>query len=636
MMKPVVFSILMVAILATTHQTVADEIKPECLVKGSPWVDDVDHLYVRDTNNRLREWRRVFEDGEARWKVNNLLAADQDTKIMSDPVYFREFDFKWIERFDNEGNPVFFESDAFSFSEEEFNPVGVVDISIEHIIARGQRGHLLECKQQRSRVSEIVQVIYHEEGHIEEIYEVQTEETPWQWSDLTENAEGGRPIAGTVSIPLPAQFARFWNWSLGSNSTPPKIFTPTPDDRLLIWSLPPLSDEYRFLEESRTLENNLVWWSVKDLTTSTEQSSAGNSNVVVLDPLSSNNINIFTRSRTGHLLMGWQFFEPEQEEEQEEELLDLTALVDKRPIIIGDPTGYGILPQVDVNKILGLQYVFARGLNNHLLAWRHLWEWEGEIPEDEKEQLQTWLQVWKEWREAMRHSDNWRLLDLTEKAEGGKTIAGDPIFYLEFQRDQDKLSVSHNVLARSDEDHLLKWSVSDLSAQPEDAGLIFDENRRWVVEDLTDEVVGGKLIKGEPKRAYGTQQQREIPEGGISSSLEWDEVYVLVEKIFVTDQNGHLLEWQRRWKNEEIELEDGTTIWERIPVDDWQVTDLIEGCQYVDEETGQESRRKPKCTISELSKKNTDPKYSGPCNSCDEEELERKKSDLDYICRKNR
>jgi hypothetical protein len=187
------------------------------------------------------------------------------------------------------------------------------------------------------------------------------------------------------------------------------------------------------------------------------------------------------------------------------------------------------------------------------------------------------------------------------------------------------------VLARSDEDHLLKWSLSDLSAEPQYAGVIFDKNSRWVVEDLTHEVVGGKLIEGEPKRVSGSQPIKEIPEEGISYE-DFDEFFVEVEKIFVTDQNNHLLEWQIVWKNEEIELEDGTKSSKRIK-EDWQVTDLTEVCQYVGEQYS--TPPKPKCTKEEYQEKE-DPHYRGPCNNCTKEELDKKKTVPNYTCVKNR
>ncbi len=555
-MKRFIFSILMMANLAA-HQATADV--DQCKVQGSPWAVYSERLYVRGTDNHLREWQFTTKEGEeqARWYVTDLTSKGCG-EIMSDPRYFEEFYFKEIKKRDKEGNLVL---------DETGKPVvdGFEIAVIERIVARGKGGQLLEC-QRRELFSEL----FSDPSTIEE------GPTPqWQKSYLTEATDVR--IAGTPSPLVSSSF--FFDFSgeifgFSNENTPQQFFTPTPDDHLLVWSLPRLSDDNK-LTLKEILEADERKWDVKNLTTNgNRQTSAGNSNITVPSFLFDDSVYLFTRSQNGHLLLGWQ------SSEQEQSLIDLTNAVDGQPKIVGDPAGYGNIFRTAANRLLGLQYVFARGTNGHLLAWRHQLEVELEIP---TEGYDDWRRQTIEtgWNNIMLPDSGWKweLLDLTTNAMGGKTIAGDPtVYYTTSLLAAEVL----NVLARSSEGHLLKWSTV-LPIQREGSPS-FNEKSEWKVEDLTVAVGGKQLIKGEPKGIEYLEFPTTIPESDDSPVEKF--VIEHSENILVTDDNDHLLEWKRQWKEEFDEFDISQP--ERVVVqeDNWQVTDLTKDCQPADGVSG--------------------------------------------------
>jgi len=563
MIRHFVFSILMMAILAA-HQTVAaDKVDSRCLVQGSPFLLDEDHFYMRGKDNHLREWQRVPEEGGWSLSVADLTTSAGGSKIMSDPRYFTEYYSN--KKLDEEGNPKL---------DDDGNPI--VEITwIEHIVARGQRGHLVEWQRRQIDVEK---------------------PTQWEWSNLTKEATGGRTIAGDPSLSgeslYPIDLSPFtlkpldWDFflllfnsgELDKRLSAAIFTTPTPNDHLLRWELARLSDSNDSNEERV--------WSVEDLTErgNKQQTSAGNI-ITNYGPES-----IFTRSQNGHLLLGELPFS----EQEERQVVDLTNAIDRKPTIVGDPMGFGGLFQVTANKVVGLQYVFARNSKGHLLEWRHFWEWEGEIPpipEGVAETLKAyedWIkQIDKEWN-ATKFS-GWEWSDLTAD-NGGKTIAGNPTVYPVHQADKNAEYLVLNVLARGDDAHLLKWLVTVLSKQIEESSLTFNEKGHWIVEDLTK--VSDDLIKieGDPikiERMLSNFIFKEIAENNDSQSvdnLNMDVCRTPLESIFVTDENGHLLEWQR-WNFNPFEVpfysfekEDGTLSLFCPPSDDWQVIDLTTRC----------------------------------------------------------
>jgi hypothetical protein len=585
MIRHFVFSIFIMAILAA-HQVIAADVDPRCLVQGSPFLLDENHLYMRGKDNHLREWQREYdENGSWSWFVADLTTSAGGSKIMSDPRYFLEYYFN--KKFDEEGNPKL---------DDDGNPILELT-SIEHIVARGQRGYLVEWQR---RLRQII-------GSVEEVEEL----TPWEWSDLTKEATGGRIIAGAPSLsgeylknpidfspftlkPLNGDFfwLLFFSGELDKKLSAEFFTTPTPNDHLLGWELPRLSDSSDFNEERV--------WSVEDLTerSNEQQTSAGNI-IINYGPES-----IFTRSQNGHLLLG----ELPSSEQEERQVVDLTDAIDRQPTIVGDPMSYGNLFQVTANKVVGLQYVFARNSKGHLLEWRHLWEWEGEIPpipegvaETQVKAYEDWIkQIDKEWNATM--FSGWEWSDLTAD-NAGKTIAGNPTVYPVFQVDKNAESLVLNVLARGDDAHLLKWSVTVLSKQIEESSLIFNEKGHWIVEDLTkvvsitcdpdDAIIScDKLeadlikIEGDPIKIENMHPMtnvtpvEETPEGGDSQSLELL-VWAPFESIFVVDENDHLLEWGRlRVIEDQLDFEgkDGTLLRFYVPPNDWQVIDLTKRC----------------------------------------------------------
>jgi len=425
MMKHLIFSILVITVLVTQQALLADD---KCFVQGSPSPADVNRLYVRGTDNHIREWRKNGEEG---WKARDLPMYQDSKEIMSDPLYFKIIQSKETE---------------------------------EHLVARGREGHLWEWQRRYSS------------------------EDKWVQEDLTDETEGKPVIAGTPSRVSNGILER----TVAVDQRQFFFATPTPENHLLSWSLkrcPKIYFPYFYDDDCR--DNS---FEVNELTTG--QTSAGNAFVV---SRSDNKDILLTRSREGHLLMG----------RQDENFFDITKAVGQQTIV-GDPTGY-----YDPNGQLLI--VSARGSNNHLLVW------------------------------YSENETDWTELDLT-MAAGDKTIAGDPIFYV-WKDQNDPARTIYNVLARGNDDHLLKWSVGNTCSTSENTSGL-----EW--SDLTKKY-GGRLIKGEPVAIASEQQE-------ISENTSCP-----TEKIFVTDQNNHLLEWQRQWVIEPVTQK---------PVDYWQVTDLTEYC----------------------------------------------------------
>jgi len=586
-MKRFIFSILMMANLAA-HQATAD-VEPKCKVQGNPWVSSDRLLYVRGADNHLREWQFTTKEGEeqARWYVTDLI-PDDGPEIMSDPFAFSEYyGAKRFQMRDDKGDPIF---DDFGLPKMAWDGK---DTIINHVVARGRRGHLLEYRRLQ-RFSYIPD----ESDAKQEI------PTPWQWSDLT-TATGGRTIAGTPSLdearflssdlplhPLKRHFVKFlWyfgelNDRLGENF----FATPTPDDHLLQWSLPRLSADKLILTAEQILKEDDRVWSVKNLTDSGNgQTSAGNALLnYSLD-------RVLTRSPEGHLLSGK--VEPEP-------VIDLTAVVDGQPTIVGDPANYGDIFQTAANQLLGLQYVFARDLNGHLLVWQHRQVGELEIPpapeitewDGNKKQVEDYWkrleEIEKLWNTTMPFG--WEWSDLTAATEGKRTIASNPTVYTAHQVDENAEYLILNVLARSDDGHLLRWSITVLSKLKEEEYPSFNESGTWKVEDLTN-ISGGKIIKGEPigiERTY-IVPTKECP----SDKPECDDSerslvvgWLPFESIFVTDENDHLLEWQGQLVSL-FKWEKGSTVINAFQLGYWQVTDLTEDCDPVKEGSPSSSSR---------------------------------------------
>ena len=520
MIRHFVFSIFIMAILAA-HQVIAADVDSRCLVQGSPWAYDSSRLFVRGKDNHLREWQRDVwghrgERGD--WNVFDLSNIEKQPRlIMSDPSFFSE----WVNVYqtDEEGKFIL-DDDRDPISEKT---------QIERVIARGERGHLFEW-QRRLIVS----------GKTWE---------PWKWSDLTKEVTGRHIVAGTPSRTSNGMYDFIVTADLidVDIETYENFFTPTPDDRLLRWSLQDSSPN-----DDLTSDDELVW-SVVDLTNdSNGQTSAGN---IVFDYW---NNNIFTRDLNGHLLIGWLPFQSPSVDHESYGAgkIDLTIAVGGQTII-GDPVGYGIWLGEGLWPQGVSQHVFARDLKGHLYEWRHIWE-------RKKVVLSRNGPHTKAWREAMQ--SGWQLTDLTE-AVGGRTVEGDPAVYITIaQFEKNVVTAFLNVLARNSDGHLLKWSVvhSYWAGDADDPfrrkwNFSLEENGRWVLEDLT-EAVGGTIIKGDPMMVK-------------TRNFISPNAYAITERIFAEGKDNHLLEWYRDWVTE-TEGDSWNYIFVVPSQSGWKVSDL--------------------------------------------------------------
>jgi hypothetical protein len=495
MMKHFVFFIWIMATLAT-HQAIAAD--SGCFIQGSPAVENSDALFVRDENNILRKWQRHTKDGEnvVCWKefnsecwdvvnMNNItkkplqFSGDESPQIRSDPAVYQEFQFD---------------------EESRLNK-----LVVQHVFARGERGHLLEWRWQNGA-------------------------DKWQLLDLTE-AVGGRTIAGTPS--------RLSNGnpnllSYNDGETTRRFFTtPTPDDHLLRWSLPSFDDAEPF----PPIDNRV--WSFVDLTNdSNGQTSAGN---IVLDYWTRN---ILTRDYNGHIFVGWQpsnFYGAGK--------IDLTEAVENGPTIIGDPTGYG--DWWDLGNFGFFQHIFARNKDGHLYEWRHIWE--GEVVDREVIVDGVVVDAFpysKVWRDAMQ--SGWELIALE-----GRTIKGDPAVYLTVEQPERDVVIGYlNVLARGSDEHLLKWSKSVVRFNLIILEISPIRDDIWVFEDLTN-AVSGTIIKGDPTMAMmrstiydGAEAitERIFVEGENNHLLEWYREWESVEVKEGEEEPWNSIKPQNGWK----------------------------------------------------------------------------------------
>jgi len=602
MMKHFVFSILMMAMLVA-HQAIA--IDSECLVQGSPWAVNGNRLFVRDTDNNLREWWRKKGGG---WKISNVTNEDEKAKIWSDPSFF-----VW--------------SDPSSFDNDK----------IEVVVARGHSGHLLKWQRlqyveepslpdelllplpellspsdesplsldEPSQPDELLlppsdepPLSLDEPSQPDELLLPPSDEPPlsldepsqpdepppsdeppplpssdelppppppdelslveelpqlfeddkklpqWELSYLTATNDGEHAIAGAPSRISNGE-SRLLSYFDGE--TYRNFFTtPTPNDHLLMWLMPIPDAPIK----SESISDDQRDWSVVDLTTSkgNKQTSAGN---IVLDYWTKN---IFTRDSNGHLFVGWQPDFPDKVDK-----IDLTEAVNGQTII-GDPTGYGDW-FTDSTSYGFFQHVFARGSNDHLYEWRHIWHGkeDGTHPQA--------------WREKMR--SNWMQPFNLTSIEGvkGRTIDGDPAVYITIERSKENIRTGYlNVLARSSSGHLLKWSMAHSSL---DKGIfklkinLEGKADDWKFEDLTNAVENRQTIQGDPMMAMVTPYMTT----GYAS-------YAYPERIFVEGEDNHLLEWRREWNVEKKEgKEEESESWTSItPQSSWKVFDLTLCC----------------------------------------------------------